>query len=173
MDDITIDKLKFTWNKANLNSATKIDIKINNKTNYDIRSIYLIFKDANGNYVKTGCIDYPYDTSIRFSPYQFKTGDYTLEKIEIELNTNIEKKVIIYTSAIIEKGNYKMKILAPVTNSNNNISQPNRSDIDQAIKEIHKINNKHLIIGIISAISITITSIILIILINKRRKEKN
>ena len=28
MDDITIDKLKFTWNKANLNSATKIDIKI-------------------------------------------------------------------------------------------------------------------------------------------------
>ena len=92
---------------------------------------------------------------------------------EIELNTNIEKKVIIYTSAIIEKGNYKMKILAPVTNSNNNISQPNRSDIDQAIKEIHKINNKHLIIGIISAISITITSIILIILINKRRKEKN
>ena len=66
-----------------------------------------------------------------------------------------------------------MKILAPVTNSNNNISQPNRSDIDQAIKEIHKINNKHLIIGIISAISITITSIILIILINKRRKEKN
>ena len=42
-----------------------------------------------------------------------------------------------------------------------------------AIKEINKINNKHLLIGIISAISITITSIILIILINKRRKEKN
>ena len=173
MDDITIDKLKFTWNKANLNSDIIIDIKINNKTNYDIKSIYLIFKDANGNYAKTGCIDYPYDTSIRFSPYQFKTGDYTLEKIEIELNTNIGKKVVIYTSAIIEKGNYKMKILAPVTNSNNNISQPNRSDIDEAIKEVHKINNNHLIIGILSAISITITSIIFIILINKRRKDKS
>ena len=43
----------------------------------------------------------------------------------------------------------------------------------QAIKEIHKINNKHLLIGIISAISITISSIILIILINKRFKNNN
>ena len=40
-------------------------------------------------------------------------------------------------------------------------------------KQIEEINNKHLIIGILSAISITITSIILIILINKRRKNKS
>lgn len=171
MDDITIEMLKLTWNKANLNGSTTIDIKINNKTIYDIKNIYLIFKDTNGNYAKTKCEKTSSGTSVSFSPYQFKTGDYILDKLEVELNNNYQTKLVFNTSAVIEKSDYKMKILAPANNDNNE-NKPDTSDIEQPIKEMHKINNKHLYIGIGSAISITITSIILIVLINKRRKEK-
>lgn len=175
MDDITVEMLKLTWNKANLNGSTTIDIKINNKTIYDINNIYLIFKDTNGNYAKTKCEKTSSGTSVSFSPYQFKTGDYILDKLEVELNNDYQTKLVFNTSAVIEKSDYKMKILAPVNNDNNNNNE-NKSDtsnIEQPIKEMHKINNTHLYIGIASAISITITSIILIILINKRRKNKS
>lgn len=176
IDDITIEMLKLTWNKANLNGSTTIDIKINNKTIYDIKNIYLIFKDIYGNYVKTKCEKTSYGTTVNFSPYQFKTGDYILDKLEVELNNDYQTKLVFNTSAVIEKSDYKMKILAPANNdnnNNNNENKPDTSNIEQPIKEMHKINNTHLYIGIGSAISITITSIILIILINKRRKDKS
>ena len=85
------------------------------------------------------------------------------------MNDENKTKLLYSVNDIKNKSNYKLNI---TNEKNSNVEDNNTEETKKKIEEIHKINNKHLYIGIGSAISITITSIIFIILINKRRKEK-
>ena len=169
-DSISIENINFLSNKVKLNERLDINIKINNNSNTNVEKILLIFKNQNNEDKSVYINDINTKPYIKIENSDFDDDEYTLENIELEMNDENKTKLLYSVNDIKNKSNYKLNI---INEKNSNVEDNNTEETKKKIEEIHKINNKHLIIGIGSAISITITSIILIILINKRRKEKS
>lgn len=163
-DSISIEDVNFLSNKVKLNEKLSINIKLKNDSGEEIKKILLYFKNQNNEDKLAYVNDINTNPYIKIESSDFDDEEYTLENIELEMDNLEQTKVVYSISEIENQSNYKITITKN--------TEETKEQIKEQIKEIHKINNKHLIIGIISAISITITSIILIILINKRRKEK-
>ena len=164
-DSISIEDVNFLSNEVKLNEKLSINIKLKNDSGEEIKKILLYFKNQNNEDKLAYVNDINTNPYIKIESSDFDDEEYTLENIELEMDNLEQTKVVYSISEIENQSNYKITITKN--------TEETKEQIKEQIKEIHKINNKHLIIGILSAISITITSIILIILINKRRKEKN
>ena len=169
-DSISIENINFLSNKVKLNERLDINIKINNNSNTNVEKILLIFKNQNNEDKSVYINDINTKPYIKIENSDFDDEEYTLENIELEINDENKTKLLYSVNDIKNKSNYKLNI---INEKNSNVEDNNTEETKKKIEEIHKINNKHLLIGIGSAISITITSIIFIILINKRRKEKS
>ena len=171
-EDIEIENVSFKTNQIKADEKLYIDLKIDNNSYYEIDKVLFGFKN---NKDQNRLL---YLNDIESSPYLniehslFENGEFELYFIRLELNDEDNTRLVYYTNEIKNNSDYSLKVINNIKNDEKETEEKDEQK-DQAIKEIHKINNKHLIIGILSAISITITSIILIILINKRRKEKN
>lgn len=163
-DSISIENINFLSNKVKLNERLDINIKLNNDSGEEIKKILLYFKNQNNEDKLVYINDINTKPYIKIENSDFDDEEYTLENIELEMDDSEQTKVVYSISEIENQSDYKIFI----TKS----AEEKKNETKEQIKEIHKINNKHLYIGIGSAISITITSIIFIILINKRRKEK-
>ena len=171
-EDIEIENVSFKTNQIKADEKLYIDLKIDNNSFYEVDKVLFGFKN---NKDQNRLL---YLNDIESSPYLniehslFENGEFELYFIRLELNDEDNTRLVYYTNEIKNNSDYSLKVINNIKNDEKETEEKDEQK-DQAIKEIHKINNKHLIIGILSAISITITSIILIILINKRRKEKN
>ncbi|MGM9875269.1 MAG: hypothetical protein ACI32H_05050 [Bacilli bacterium] len=169
-EEIKIENVSFKTNQIKADEKLYIDFKIDNNSLYEVDKVLFGFKN---NKDQNRLL---YLNDIESSPYLniehslFEDGEFELYFIRLELNDEDNTRLVYYTNEIKNNSDYSLKVINDIKDDEKE-SETKDEEKDQAIKEIHKINNKHLLIGIISAISITITSIILIILINKRRKE--
>ncbi len=167
--NINIENITLSSSEIKTNERLDINIKINNNSNTNVEKILLIFKNQNNEDKSVYINDINTKPYIKIENSDFDDDEYTLENIELEMNDENKTKLLYSVNDIKNKSNYKLNI---TNEKNSNVEDNNTEETKKKIEEIHKINNKHLYIGIGSAISITITSIIFIILINKRRKEK-
>ena len=171
-EEIKIENVSFKTNQIKADEKLYIDFKIDNNSFYEVDKVLFGFKnDKDQNRLL-------YLNDIESSPYLniehslFENGEFELYFIRLELNDEDNTRLVYYTNEIKNNSDYSLKVINNIKNDEKETEEKDEQK-DQAIKEIHKINNKHLLIGIISAISITISSIILIILINKRFKNNN
>ena len=171
-EEIKIENVSFKTNQIKADEKLYIDLKIDNNSYYEIDKVLFGFKN---NKDQNRLL---YLNDIESSPYLniehslFENGEFELYFIRLELNDEDNTRLVYYTNEIKNNSDYSLKVINNIKNDEKETEEKDEQK-DQAIKEIHKINNKHLLIGIISAISITISSIILIILINKRFKNNN
>ena len=163
-ENINFNSITFKKNNIKINEKLDINIKLENNNEEEIKKILLYFKNQNNEDKLVYINDINTKPYIKIENSDFDDEEYTLENIELEMDDSEQTKVVYSISEIENQSDYKIFI----TKS----AEEKKNETKEQIKEIHKINNKHLYIGIGSAISITITSIILIILINKRRKAK-
>ena len=169
-DKININSIIFENTDIKINEKLNVKVDINNNSELKIEKILLAFKNKNNENKLVYLNDITTSPYIEINDKLFESGEYNLEYVRLEMNNPDETEIFYKTTDIKNKGNYKLNIINEEKSNgeNNNIEETKKK-----VEEIHKINNKHLCIGIASAISITITSIILIILINKRRKDKS
>ena len=169
-DSISIENINFLSNEIKLNERLNINIKINNNSNTNVEKILLIFKNKKDENKLIYLNDIDTKPYINIDSNLFENGELNLKYVRLEMNDESKTRLLYSVNDIKNKNNYKLNI---INEKNSNVEDNNNTEeTKKKIEEIHKINNKHLYIGIGSAISITITSIILIILINKRRKAK-
>lgn len=170
-DKININSIIFENTDIKINEKLNVKVDINNNSELKIEKILLVFKNQNNENKLVYLNDINTSPYIEIDDKLFESGEYNLEYVRLEMNNSDETKIFYKTTDIKNKGNYKLNIISE--ESVKEEDKDNAEETKEQIKEIHKINNKHLYIGIGSTISITITSIILIILINKRRKNKS
>ncbi len=171
-EEINIESFVIKEKEIKADEKLYIDIKIDNKSNLKVDKILVGFKNTRNEDRMIYLNDIETSPYINIDHNLFENGEFELYFVRLELNDENKTKLVYYTDKIKNKNKYSLKVIndKKIVKEDEPITEKKKEE--QALKQIHEINNKHLIIGILSAISITITSIILIILINKRRKAK-
>lgn len=172
-EEISIESFIIKEKEIKADEKLYIDIKIDNKSNLKVDKILVGFKNTRNEDRMIYLNDIETSPYINIDHNLFENGEFDLYFVRLELNDEGKTRLVYYADDIKNKNKYSLKVIndKKIEKEDEQVTEEKKED--QALKQIHEINNKHLIIGIVSAISITITSIILIILINKRMKNKN
>ena len=172
-EEINIESFIIKEKEIKADEKLYIDIKIDNKSNLKVDKILVGFKNTKNEDRMIYLNDVETSPYINIDHNLFENGEFDLYFVRLELNDEGKTRLVYYADDIKNKNKYSLKVIndKKIEKEDEQVTEEKKED--QALKQIHEINNKHLIIGIVSAISITITSIILIILINKRMKNKN